>query len=116
MSIEPKKDNPMADRQLEAPDPISRRPARRRASPPANRSEAQLRFDVVELEARLAEVSRCLQGAEERAAEAAHARDELAAGLADIELRFAVIVNSRSWRLTSPLRTIGRRLRTLIKG
>jgi hypothetical protein len=116
MSIEPKKENPTADPQLEAAGPFRRRPARGGNSAPANRSEAQLRFEVVELEARLAEVSRCLQGAEERAAEAAYAREELAAVLADTELRLAVIINSRSWRLTGPLRSIGRRLRTLFKG
>jgi hypothetical protein len=66
----------------------------------SNRIEADLRARLTELEARLADVSRCLEDAEQRAGEllATQARAAL------LEQRIAVILTSRSWRLTTPLR------------
>ncbi len=81
-----------------------------------SRSEAQLRSKLAELDARLAEVTRCLEAAETRAAEVASAKGEIEAQLRRLERRLAVIVSSRSWRMTRPLRTSGRLMRSLLRG
>jgi hypothetical protein len=55
---------------------------------------------VVDLEARVAELTRCLASAEARAAELVALRD----ARANCEYRFTELANSRSWRMTKPLR------------
>jgi len=117
MASEAKKDNLIADPPLGVAGSPNHRPGGgRRQPPPANRAEGRLRFEVAELQARLAEVTRCLEAAENRTAEVVRARDELAAAAADLDRRMAVIVASRSWRMTGSLRAVGRRLRSLFKG
>jgi len=69
--------------------------------------EAQLRAHVVELEARLTEVTRCLQAAENRAS----ALLEMTARAEAAERMVAVLVDSSSWRLTGPLRWTMQRIR-----
>ncbi|MGA2009568.1 MAG: hypothetical protein ABSH51_03385 [Solirubrobacteraceae bacterium] len=65
---------------------------------------------MAELEARLADMSECLQDAEQRAGEllVVRARTEL------LEQTFAVIVASRSWRFTRPLRRVMAGVRALL--
>ena len=84
------------------------RSPRRRTSPPQSRVEAQLRWRVAEVEARLAEVTRCLEAAENAAAVRADALDEW-------ERRFDAIATSKSWRMTGPLRSGARRIRRLFR-
>jgi hypothetical protein len=88
------------------------------AAPPASRVEAQLRARVVELEARLVEVTRCLEAAEHEADLARGAAKEARIVADDVERahrrtedRLAVICASRSWRITSPLRSGMRSMR-----
>lgn len=61
------------------------------------RLEVQLRAQLDGLEDRLHDMSRCLQDAEQRA-------DELHDRATLLEEQLAVILSSRSWRLTKPLR------------
>lgn len=69
--------------------------------------EAQLRAHVVELEARLTEVTRCLETAENRAS----ALLEMTARAEAAERMVAVLVDSSSWRVTRPLRWTMQRIR-----
>ena len=85
-----------------------RRSARRRTPPPQSRVEAQLRWQVAEVEARLAEVTRCLEAAENAAAVRAEALEQW-------ERRFDAIATSKSWRMTGPLRSGARRIRRLFR-
>ena len=96
--------------------------------PTASRAEARLRGQVAELEARLADVARCLEDAEQRAAELLAVSErvrqleaELAAARAEtdrvrleLERRHAAITSSRSWRMTGPLRSAARRARDFL--
>jgi hypothetical protein len=66
------------------------------------RIEVQLRAQLADLEARVADLSRCLEDAEQRAGELL----TMQAWAALLEQRMAVILSSRSWRLTTPLRRI----------
>ena len=93
-----------------APKSGQRRSAGRREPPAASRTEAQLRARVAELEAQLADVARCLEAAENRAAELLAARD----ALREAERKLAVISATRSWRLTAPVRIVGQRVRRLL--
>ena len=71
------------------------------------RVEVQLRAQVADLEGRVADLSRCLEDAEQRAGELLAM--QAWAGL--LEQRMAVIVSSRSWRVAAPLRRIMAHLR-----
>jgi hypothetical protein len=88
--------------------PTNHRPPSRREPHPASRTEAKLRVQVTELETRLSEVSRCLVDAENRVAERQGAVE-------DLERRYAVIATSRSWRMTSGLRSAARGVRRLFR-
>jgi hypothetical protein len=106
------KQTEMAEPETGGLAPASARPRAtpRRERSPNGRAEAQLRARVAELEARLADVGRCLEAAESRAA------DRLALQ-AELDLawhRLAVIEASRSWRLTRPLRSGMARVRRLL--
>lgn len=98
------------------------------ATPPAaSRAEAQLRGQAADLEARLDEVTRCLEDAEHRAAELlalservkqleaqlTAARAESDRVRLELERRHAAITSSRSWRLTGPMRSAANRARDL---
>ena len=83
------------------------RSPRRSPSPPASRVEAQLRARVDELEARLTEVTRCLEVAE-GAADAAR----LAAR--DAEQTLETIKGTRSWQMTAPMRSGMGRVRRML--
>ncbi len=71
------------------------------------RIEVQLRAQLADLEARVADLSRCLEDAEQRAAELVAIQRWAAVH----EQRMAIILNSHSWRLTTPLRRIMEHLR-----
>jgi hypothetical protein len=73
--------------------------------PRPSRTEVQLRARVAELEARLADVTRCLESAENRAAELLAMREQVVSVQADAERRLAELANSNSWRMTKPLRS-----------
>lgn len=113
MSSEAEKENPTVQPQLEIASSSNHRPTVFREPPATSRSEAQLRFRVSELEARLAEVTRCLEAAENRTAEV---QTEVESVKVEAGRQLAVIFDSKSWRLTEPLRSAGRRIRSLIKG
>lgn len=99
------------------------RPApHRRPAIPASRVEAQLRARIAELESKLAEVLRCLQDAEGRAAEVLVMKERVRSleeertvndNLEDAHRRLAVIAGSRSWRITKPLRSVAQRARRM---
>jgi TolA-binding protein len=80
------------------------RSPRRRASPPQSRVEAQLRWRMAELEARVSELGRCLGAAEYRSS-------ELVQTVEEAERRFEAIATSKSWRMTGFLRSGARRIR-----
>jgi len=82
-----------------------------REPPAASRTEAQLRARVAELEAQLTEVARCLEAAENRAAELLAVHD----ALREAERKLAVIRATRSWRFTAPVRIVGQRVRRLLR-
>jgi hypothetical protein len=82
--------------------------ARRRKTPPQSRVEAQLRWRVAEVEARLAEVTRCLEAAENAAAVRAET-------IRVWERKFDAIATSKSWRMTGFLRSGARRIRGLFR-
>jgi hypothetical protein len=92
-----------------APKSGQRRSTGRREPPAASRTEAQLRARVAELEAQLTDVARCLEAAENRAAELLAVHD----ALREAERKLAVIKATRSWRFTAPVRTVGQRVRRL---
>jgi hypothetical protein len=81
-----------------------------------SRIEVQLHAQIADLEARVADLSRCLEDAEQRAGEQLAIRAELLAVQARaalLEQRMAVILGSRSWRLTTPLRRIVKHVRSI---
>jgi hypothetical protein len=82
------------------------------ASPAGNglssRLEAQLRARVAQLEAALEDSAGCLEDAERRASELM----AVTAQLESLEETLAVIVASKSWRLTTPLRRAVERARS----
>jgi len=84
-------------------------------APRVSRAEVQLRARVVELEARLADVTRCLEAAERGGEEArcALAGSEQARHAA--VLKVGSIEATRSWRSTAPLRRVGGRVRRLLR-
>ena len=67
-----------------------------------------MRWRVAEVEARLAEVTRCLEAAENTAALRAAALDVA-------ERKFDAIATSKSWRMTGPLRSGATRIRRLFR-
>lgn len=88
------------------------------------RVEAQLRERVASLETRVAELTHCLERAENRAAALTAAQErvrlleaELASTEAsqsridELERRLSVITTSRSWQMTKPVRTAMSRVR-----
>jgi predicted RNase H-like nuclease (RuvC/YqgF family) len=94
----------------------------------SSRAEGQLRGRVADLEARLADLARCLEDAEQRAAELlavservrqleaqlTEAKSESERVRLDLERRHAAITSTRSWRLTEPLRSAANRIRDLL--
>ncbi len=98
---------------VEPPEPgappaaAPQRSARRRASAPRSRDEARLRERVAELEARLTEVTRCLEDAENRA-------DHAGAAARQAEQTLETIRATTSWKLTAPLRTGMGRVRRML--
>jgi len=90
----------------------------RREPAAAGRAEAQLRARVVELEMQLGEVVRCLEDAENRAAEVLALRERvgsLEARLVASERKLTIIVGTRTWRYTTPVRTAGKHVRRLLR-
>jgi hypothetical protein len=78
------------------------------APPPRSRTEVQLQARIAELEARVADITRCLEAAEQRAVERVGQAD---AARLEAERVLAVIASSRSWRMTSLLRGTMERVR-----
>lgn len=83
--------------------------------PRLSRAQLQARDHIAELEARLADVTRCLEAAE-------RGREESRVGLVAAEdalratqLKLERIEATRSWRMTAPLRGAMGRLRRLFR-
>lgn len=75
---------------------------------PSSQAEARLRAHAAQLEARLLEVTHCLEQAEQRSAEVLTLRDQLQRyenALRAAEQKHVALTNTRSWRLTEPLRS-----------
>src|SRR5947209_16421502 len=87
-----------------APGP---RTARRRVTAPGSRVEAQLRARVDELEARVTEITRCLEAAE-------HAADQARIAARQAEQTIETIRGTTSWRLTAPMRSAMGRIRRIL--
>jgi hypothetical protein len=107
MSTESKSPTDVSHPQVGVPASDAGAPEMPTNGAPGNPREAQLRARIGQLEAALADTARCLDDAEGRAAEllAARARiRELEDELASTTQRLEVIVTSKSWRLTTPLR------------
>ncbi len=79
---------------------------------------------MTELELQLGEIAHCLEDAENRAAEVIALREEVIAVREEVialherlltalaaERELAVIVRTRSWRYTTPARTVGKHVR-----
>ncbi|MGI8428712.1 MAG: hypothetical protein ACR2OB_05275 [Solirubrobacteraceae bacterium] len=85
---------------------------------PQTRDHAQLHAHLQQLEARLAEVTGCLDAAETRGAELLSTQayvQTLEAELHRLQRKLAAVEDSRSWRMTAPLRTGLRRVRDLLR-
>jgi hypothetical protein len=88
--------------------PLAGEPA---PEPESGRVEAQLQGRIAQLEAAVTDLGRCLEDAEQRAAELEATRARAAA----LEEKLAVVVTSRSWRLTTPLRRAVQRARRSVR-
>jgi hypothetical protein len=90
-----------------APAPPPRSP-RRGPSPPQSRVEAKLRARVDELEARVSEITRCLEGAE-------HAAEVARSEARQAQQTLEMIKATRSWQMTAPLRSGMGRVRRMLR-
>jgi chromosome segregation ATPase len=129
VSTKSEKASQTAKREQGGADPSGGGGSAARRQPAADgRTEAQLRERVVGLEARVAEVTRCLEAAENRAAELAATqqrmrsmqervqsieaeRDLLRARIDELERKLRVITTSRSWQMTKHARSAMSRVR-----
>ncbi len=103
-----------------AHEPLQRRVNGWRTPPAAGHAEAQLRARVTELEVQLGEVARCLEDAENRAAEVLALRERAGSLEARLvtavaaERTLAMVERTRTWRFTAPVRTAGKHVRRLL--
>lgn len=103
-----------------ARESLQRRVNGRREPPATGHAAAQLRARVTELEVQLGEVARCLEDAENRAAEVLALRERVGSLEARLvpavaaERTLATVQRTRTWRFTAPVRTAGKHVRRLL--
>ena len=98
---------PTLDGNAPPPTASGARTARRRATAPRSRVEAQLRARVDELEARVTEITRCLEVAE-------HAGDQARTAARQAEQTIETIRGTRSWKMTAFMRSAMARVRRIL--